>query len=129
MIDPFQMKVHEVWIGQHIQDWHKWCDCECFDRAYIGVHLGQRQDIWVDDMGFMRNPTYPLFVWKQRQDPLAGYGLVLAELGENSISTLMTPDYAQHFIKWEFWEVRLKADQYFDQLSRIYLFDINRKNS
>lgn len=121
LIDPFQKRVHEIQVGDHIKDWHKWCDCQLFDHAYIGTHQGQRQDIWVDDEGLNRYPMYPTFKWTDRQDPLIGYGLLLATTADGeSVSTRMPIEHALAHIQWEKWEDRLKPEDFFDQLTRLY---------
>lgn len=123
LIDPFQKRIHEIEVGEHVTDWYKWCDCDCFDVAYCGAHFGQRQDIWVDDNGMNRYPMYPCFKWKGRHDPLVGYGLLMATTPHgDSISTLMPISYAFEHVEWEKWEGRLNPPDFFEQLSRLYYF-------
>jgi hypothetical protein len=113
--------VHVVEIGEHIRDWHKWCDCDLFDHVGLGEHFGQTQDLWVDDCGLLREPPYPLWKWADYQHPLPGYGLINASIGPDTIATIMPPEYAQKQILWEPWEHRLDPKDYFEQLSRIYM--------
>lgn len=121
LIDPFQRKIHPLDISKEIKDWYKWCDCDCFDHAYIGVHSGRRHDIFVDDEGLLKEPHYPVFQWKDYSNPLVGYGLITAcDSGGNAVDTPMIPEYAERCITWELWEGRLKAEDYFEQISRIY---------
>lgn len=128
LIDPFQKRLHEIELSPHIQDWHKWCDCEAFDYAYCGTHEGQRQDIWVDDNGLNRHPMYPTFKWRDRDLPLVGYGLLLGTTpGGDSVSTILSIEYVLSLIAWEQWEVRLNPADWFDQLSRIYYFRGNSR--
>ena len=128
LVDPFQREVHQLEIGEHIQEWHKWCDCDLFDHVCLGEHCGQIQDLWVDDEGLLRQPIYPMFKWENdlampiSQGGLAGYGLITASVGPETIATVMPTEYAEQRIMWEVnWEHRLKPENYFDQLSRVYL--------
>lgn len=124
LIDPFQRKVHEIEVGNHIEDWHKWCDCELFDVARLGKigTPGLEYDIWVDDEGLLREPNYPHFQWLRYYNELAGYGLLLCSNSSGeSISTDLPLEIAQRAIVWEQWERRLDPKDYFEQLSRIYL--------
>jgi hypothetical protein len=130
LVDPFQRKVHVVDPGEHIADWHKYCDCLCFDHVCLGEHFGQVQDLWVDDEGLLKNEPYPMWVWENITEPglvkhtpkLCGYGLINASIGPETIATKMEPEYALNKIRWEPWEERLDPKNYFDQLSRLYFF-------
>jgi hypothetical protein len=113
--------VHTIEVGNHIGSWHKWCDCHCFDHLALGIHFGQMQDMWVDDEGLLREPRYPMFKWTDYHQPLAGYGLINASVGPETVATVMLADYAEDHILWEQWEDRLDPKGYFDQLSRIYM--------
>lgn len=122
LIDPFQRKIHPLEIQKGINNWYQWCDCECFDHAYLGNHCGLRHDAFVDDNGLLREPTYPLWFWYDRTDPLAGYGLVTAcDGGGETIDATMPVEYVEKRVAWELWEARLKAEDYFEQMTRLYL--------
>jgi hypothetical protein len=120
-VDPFQRKVHEIQVGNHIRDWYRWCDCDCFDHVTLGELNGQVQDLWVDDEGLLREPQYPMWKWEDYSNPLCGYGLINASDGPETIATIMPVRFAEEKIDWEPWEHRIDPANYFDQLSRLYL--------
>jgi hypothetical protein len=121
LIDPYQKQIHEVSTKCDINAWHKLLDCDILDVARAGDYKGQPIDIWVDDEGLLHEPQPPLFRWKNYPTTLAGYGLILSSNHEgDSISTNIDRWDLGKFIQFEDWERRLKVDEYFDQLSRIY---------
>jgi len=79
------------------------------------------QDMWVDDEGLLREPRYPMFRWEWYHQPLAGYGLINASVGPETVATQMPAEFVQEHIYWEPWEKRLDPKDYFEQLSRLYM--------
>lgn len=116
LIDPFQRRFHEIETTDKLDDWHKLLDCEVIDLARVEQGI----DIWIDDEGLMREPHYPLFSYLGFGNPLCGYGLALSSNGPESISLERPPGFFQTKIQFEDWENRLRQEDYFDQMSRVY---------
>jgi hypothetical protein len=122
LVDPFQRKIHPLESeNADLNQWHKWCDCDCFDHAHLGDYEGLRHDAFVDDEGLLKNPVSPLWQWRNYPNPLPGYGIITAcdSLGA-TVPVTMPIEFAISNIAWELWEERLNVENYFDQLSRIY---------
>ena len=68
------------------------------DLVTIGTHIDDKNSIFVDDEGLLKNPEH-FFFWEGAHQPFAGNGLILAADDEGeTISTTITGKEAQEKI-------------------------------
>jgi hypothetical protein len=127
LIDPFK----EALINVHILPafdarWRHLLDCTYIDCVRCQFPSGEHA-LWVDEACFLREPlVYPQFkiAGVNSDRPLAGYGLLTGlnpGAGQEILSCrLPGPELAQ-LVQFESWQKRLKAEDYLDQLTRLYL--------
>ncbi len=88
-IDVVQQIVYAVELDNGLKGMYTAIGCACVDR----VVLDNRNDLWIDDEGLLRNPQPPKFQLAGFRQPLAGNGLICGYTDEGeTISTRLTAD-------------------------------------
>lgn len=122
-IDPWRREVTLLKIGKELHEWHKALDSDVLDSFHIFELLpnGNAIDVWVDDLGQLREP--PLATFILRDTRFYGYGL-LFEVEVQSRDTVSV-SFDLEFLKnslcltMEEWEKRLKPADYLEQMTRV----------
>jgi hypothetical protein len=121
-IDPWNRTATPLQIAYDLESWYAAIQCDSLDIGVIPANDRGRKfmiDVWCDDMGMYRKPELPTFVIGPHT--IYGYGLLFERDGEHTASCGFDADFLIHILglRFEDWEERLDAKNYFAQLSRV----------
>jgi hypothetical protein len=123
LIDLYQRKVHAIKISPDLKARRVMLNCKSLDRLEWERNWNGTwaKYIWFDASGAAREPVRPRFQLVNFEHVIAGYGLIMcAKLQTDElINCDVHPAKLDFQIRWEPWEKRLDAVDYFQELTRV----------
>lgn len=98
LINPIDRSITEV---EHNGDYRQIYDiiqADIFER----VAWDRKNNVWIDEMGFLREPPKPLFQIPSYPKPLCGLGLILGETMDraDNCSTTLSLEHVRAAVIW-----------------------------
>lgn len=105
LIDPWKQIIKEIAVeGNLLEALYKILGCDCVEPHPFPD--GSKNDIWIDESGFLLEPVPACIFLIGSRQPLPG-GVVLGRAGSKTVSTSLTQEDVQGLIRWEIWEHRI----------------------
>lgn len=121
LIDPWRREVTVLRIAKDLHAWHKALQCDCLDvgRFFSLLPNGNAIDVWVDDLGQLREPALPTFMLGGRK--FFGYGLLTEGADPDTVSVSFDLEFVNRTLglAMEEWEKRLNPADYLEQMTRV----------
>lgn len=121
LIDPWRREATLLRIAKDIHEWHKALQCDCLDvgRFFNLLRNGNAIDVWVDDVGQLRQPAVPTFLLGGRK--FFGYGLMTEGEDPETVSVTFDLPFVKNSLglTFEDWEKRLNPEHYLSQMTRV----------
>jgi hypothetical protein len=106
LIDPWKQIIKEIAVeGNLLEALYKIIGCDCVEPHPFPD--GSKNDIWIDESGFLQEPVPACFSLSGSDQPLAGRGVVLGRAGSKTVSTALKQEDVERLVHWEIWEDRI----------------------